>query len=483
MFNAWPIITHPYQHEYREAASLVVVRALLDGKNPYAMSLQPAFAYVYGILYPLLNYPISKLLGLHIVHARIMSCVYVWLTALLIFQFSYKRNRSIATAAFCTVPFFFTEFPKTTALPSDLGILLLVSSILVAYQGGFSPWSLVLSVLFSVLGFYTKPYFLVGILYIAVYLFLFESKRKGLTYFALALAAWVLSLRLIHSLLPAYLNNCLFHHINIASFFQEHVNRQLKEYSAANLALVLVALGLCVAACRRTRPGRLRLDLWHLRPPLINGVRTRLYFEVSIVTMLLLFYFKLGGHPGAWGATYLIHLVSPLLVLMVTEKFGSRLTPNWLKCVTVLALVGFMLSGAKRQSEQARQVRDFIPHIARIERAIAPMRNVLNAPFTVSIVLDQGKQIYESGQSEYFITGARDKYSKCLVYGTSIQEVHERYLLDLKRMIEAKYFDLVTASDGWQLPASLGTYYDKRAVLTYPGLLDSGPIELWERRE
>ena len=114
-------VTHPYQHEFREGAPVVVVKTMLRGENPYSLAQQATATYVYGILYPLLNYPLSRVFGATIVSARIMSWLYVWAAALLIFRFAYRRNRSLAMAAFCTVPFFFTEPFKAGAQPNDLG--------------------------------------------------------------------------------------------------------------------------------------------------------------------------------------------------------------------------------------------------------------------------------------------------------------------------------------------------------------------------
>jgi hypothetical protein len=476
----WLIVSHPYQHEFREGAPVVFVKTMLNGQNPYALELQPATTYVYGFLYPLLNFPISKLFGATLLNARLMSWLYVWATVLLIFRFAFRRHRSVAIAAFCTVPFLFTEPVKTTAQPNDLGILLMVATVLIVYEHRFSRASLVLSVVLSLLGFYAKAFFLVGITYVAAYLFLFRSKRTAIRYFALAMAAWGASLWVVHRLFPAYLNDCVIHHAGVATYSRFHVYEQIAAYWSRSTFLVLVVVALVAAALRKIQPRRLRIDLIHLDQPFINGIAVRLYFELSALIMGLIFFYKLGGHAGSWDGVYINQLFSPLLVLVVAEKFESYTTPRWLQCLAAIGLIAFMVPNGRRQYQAGKMGGDFARQIAVIERAMAGKKVVMNSEFTASIAVAQDREIYDSGQGEYFITG-NNKYSK-LVYGDAIGEANTRYLQEVQRKIESKYFDLVLVATGWNLPGSLSTHYDKKVVHSFPGILDAGPVEFWERK-
>jgi hypothetical protein len=477
---SWPIVFHPYQHEFREGTPVVQVKTMLNGENPFSLALQASNTYVYGFLYPLLNYPISRAFGATLVNARIMSWLYEWVAALLIFQFAYRRNRSVAMAAFCTVPFFFTDPVKASAQPNELGILLLVATLLIVYQKKFSPFSLALSAIFSVLGFYCKAFFLVGIVYVAGYLFVFLSKRTAVYYFALAMALWVSSLLVVHRIYPAYLNDCLFHHMGVASYTRLHVYEQLEAYRSRNLYLMLVVVGLVVAALRRIRYRRLRIDVTHPDQPLLNGVRANLYFELSALLIFLIFFYKIGGHSGSWGGVYLNLLCSPVLILLVAEKFESFTTPRWLQYVAAIGLVAFMVKNGKLQHEGSQRLPEYAKQISLLERAMASKQQVMNSEFTASIAVAQNREIYESGHSEYFITG-NNKYSK-FVYGDEIADTNQRYLQDIKRKVESKYFDVILVATAWNLPSSLGTYYEKKTVYSYPGLLDGGGVEFWERK-
>ncbi len=478
--NCYSIVVYPYQHEFREGTPLVVVKTMLDRHNPYSLRTQPAATYVYGILYPLLNYPISWAFGATMLNARIMSWLYVWLTALLVFRFCYLRSRNVAIAALCTVPFYYPEVAKALAVPPDLGILLLVASVLIAYEGKFSPRSLALSAACSVAGYYTKPFFMVGIGYVATYLFVFRSKRTALRFFGLAMAAWVGSLALVHRWLPAYLNDCFLHHVAVAEYSRHHVYEQLRTYGSRELFLLMVVLALVVAALRRIRLERVRVDVLHPDQPLLNGVSVSLFFELSVLVIGVLFFYKLGGHPGAWEGAYLYYLCSPVLVLVVAEKFTSLSTPRWLQYVSAIGLVAYMGASGKRQHQMAKSAREHAKTVAVLEQAMARKQKVMNCEFTASIAVAQDRTIYESGQSQYFITG--NTRLGQLIYGDAIVQAQQRHLNEIQRQIEAKAFDLVMVATGWYLPASFRELYQKTATYQYPGILDGCGIEFWERK-
>jgi len=436
------VVLHPYQHEYREAAPMVVVRALLDGKNPYAFEMQPAYTYVYGILYPLLNLPISKVLGLTLANLRIMSWLCALLTAFLVFRFSQKATSSRALAGLLAVAFLFSDPERATAQPEDLGVVLLVASMLIPLSGGFSRFSLCLGVLLSILGFYTKPYYLIGIGYTAAYLFIFRSKGRAIVYFVTAVAVLALSLGLANCILPAYLNDCVFHHHNVATYSFAYVTEQLKGYGIRNMFLLAIAVGLAVLALWVARRQYAGLSLFDPRRPLVNGVGLNLYFEVSALVIFSLWVWKLGGHLGGGRGTYLNRMLSPVLVLMVANRLGGRVQSLWSKCVAVGLLSAFLLFACRDQYTLVRRLDGYRQQVAVLERVLADKQNVLNSPNTVSIRLGQGKSIYESGQSVYFSTGDSE-YARRYIYGDAVSKAQERYLREIEEKVRSKFFDAV----------------------------------------
>jgi len=152
--------------------------------------------------------------------------------------------------------------------------------------------------LFSVLGFYAKAFFMVGIVYVAGYLFVFRSKRTATYYFALAMGFWgrVAAGGAPHiSRLPQRLP--VPSH-GVANYTRLHVHEQLEAYWSRNMYLLLVVVGLVAAALRRIRYHRVRIDVTHPDQPLLNGIRVNLYFELSALLMFLIFFYKIGGTVG-----------------------------------------------------------------------------------------------------------------------------------------------------------------------------------------
>jgi hypothetical protein len=139
-----------------------------------------------------------------------------------------------------------------------------------------------------------------------------------------------------------------------------------------------------------------------------------------------------------------------------------------------------MVKNGKLQHEGTQRLPEYAKEITLLERAMAGRPQVMNSEFTASIAVAQNREIYESGQSEYFITG-NNKYSK-FVYQDAIADANQRYLQEIRRKVESKYFDVILAATAWNLPGSFGTYYEKKRVYAYPGLLDGGGVEFWERK-
>jgi hypothetical protein len=482
-FCTLAVVLHPYQHEYREGAPLTVVKALLEGKNPYSLEVEPATSYLYGILYPLLNYPISRAWGPTLVPARVMSWLYVLATVVLVFLFAYRRGAGWGIAALAASLFAFTDPAKCIAQPVDLGILLCVASILVPHWGRFSRWSLLASILCVIAGFFAKPYFLIGIVYTAAHLFLFRSKAAALRYGMSALTLWALSLYLVSRLLPTYLNDCVFVLYSATNNVPQHAMNQLKEYLGRNLWLVAAVLGLVLMSLARVRWRNVGLDLFKPRLPLITGFGTNLYFELSALIAWLVFMYKLGGNTGGGGGTYLNHLLSPLLVLVVADKLDAF--PGWVaaKLVVVASLLVFLVQASRFQFDQVENLRGYRGKIAALERALAAKRQVLNSSNTASMMVEQNKPVYDSGLSIYFMDG-ESKYSQCLVYGSAIHDRNQAYLMDIQTKVESKAFDAVLLSlyDQWKIPSSLSSHYVRKATYPYPSILGDYPVEFWERK-
>jgi hypothetical protein len=284
----------------------------------------------------------------------------------------------------------------------------------------------------------------------------------------------------INRIFPAYLNDCFLHHRNVATYSFAYVTEQLKGYGVRNLFLLAIAIGLAVASLRVVRSQYLGLSLLNPRWPLVAGVRLNLYFEVSAVVIFSLWVWKLGGHLGGGRGTYLNRMLSPVLVLMVAGRLGGRSRSVWSKGIAACFLSAFLAFACRDQYALVRRLDGYRQQVAVLDRVLADKRNVLNTPNTVSILLEQGKRVYESGQSVYFITGDTG-YARRYIYGSAIPDAQKNYLNDLEQKVQSKFFDavLVPSAEPWSIPSVLSSYYRRTETYHYPALWGDYPVDAW----
>ena len=211
--------------EYRENALVLSTSLMCDGENPYALAHQPVFANVYGIMYPLAVLPVAKAFGSGFLVHRLLSSIFVILAGLCLIHALRTDGVSWPFAALGGM-LLFAELGCSHAVaarPDSLGVLFLMLSVSIPWRMKLSATGLAAGAVFSILGFFTKPYFLLGLPLIASYLFLFVSMRRAIAFAALSLAALAAAVAAIHALCPAYFTNVFFIHLNAATSDFDHL--------------------------------------------------------------------------------------------------------------------------------------------------------------------------------------------------------------------------------------------------------------------
>ncbi|MGL4982128.1 MAG: hypothetical protein ACRC4W_04660, partial [Treponemataceae bacterium] len=302
LYYGLQIVLYPYQHEVREGAALVVIQNILKGVNPYAFSVQPHNTYVYGILNPLLAVPLTAVMGIGMIPIRLMNLLYIFITAIIIFKHLASIKCSFLLNYVLTCTFFMGMIQKNLcAFPNALGMLLLTSSIIVSHKYNYSYRSLIISGILSILAFYTKPYYMVGIGYICTWLFLFSSYKKSLKVFFIFSIAFLFSLIVTHLFFPSYINNNLFHHTGVASYQVNHmINQVLYFFKSEFILLFLYVIFFTTVSLKE-------------KFYLTVQFKFRTIYNIAIILSFIFFLFKLGGHVGAGGGAYLYDMMYPFL--------------------------------------------------------------------------------------------------------------------------------------------------------------------------
>ena len=401
------LIQAEYPQDYAENATYFSTVLLLEGKNPWALANQPQFANVYGILYNLVALPAAAVFGCSFALHRTLSALCLLLCCLMI-GLSLRRYRVPLLLAIIAPIIFYQQYMPTyqsNVKPDNLGLLLFLGALLYPWYRRFSPSSLLVSGTLAVLALYTKVYFAVALIYVAVYVFLFESVRKALLYLVLSLGALAVSVVLVGLTLEAYWTDVLFVQWNDSFAEWGFFTDQLCWYVRMNFGLLgllgLVGFGWIIA---RTRAG-LRLELpgctrprdW--RAPLLPR-------RLDFVTFVLLFSIALllagvGWRSGNFGL-YFHQLLTPYLLIVAFRAISTARVPRaLLVALPCLQLLYSFATFYPLREPERREWQNWAALLAEYDG------DVLVAPVFAHIVLEQGKTIYDDGQTEYIPMGVR----------------------------------------------------------------------------
>jgi hypothetical protein len=231
---------HP--QDYRENATYLSTALLLRGQNPWALKNLPQYANVYGVLYNLVALPVVSVFGCTLVVHRLLSASLFLLCSVVIFAVL-RRYRTPVLLALLAPIFLYQQYMPTyasDAKPDNLGLLLFLCALFIPWWRRFSTPSLCVATVLSLLAVCAKVYFGVSILYLAVYVFLFEGKGKAVLYLVLSLSALGVLVELVDWLNAAYWPMVFFVQLNGTWPRWPFLVEQLSWYWRGNRGLLAV---------------------------------------------------------------------------------------------------------------------------------------------------------------------------------------------------------------------------------------------------
>ncbi|HEY9299131.1 MAG TPA: hypothetical protein VIQ31_22790, partial [Phormidium sp.] len=483
----------PFQLEYREAAPLTNTILLLKGGNPYDIANQPESTNVYGILYPLFVYPFAKLWGATIPVHRAVSTFFIFAACGLIFLVMRSLKVSLILSIVAASIFYWHQILSATFFvkPDSMGLFLFLASLVVAWKYNYSWLSLLASIILGLLGFIAKPYFVLSIPYLCIYLFLFNSKKKGIFYGFLSLLATGFTFGILYRLFESYFDNNFFGYLNqrLAGSGLNYAFYQTKTYVFENLSIlvIFVVFGYILVKETILNPHRFRakeaiaqsFNLSNFKEPLIKANID--LFTLALLASLVLFYLKLGQHTGNWLA-YLYHLVSPFLVI-IAFRLANKLDKSSL--ILLLGIIALNLYLVYPQplfkgQESYQQWQNLRTLISRHE-------NVFNSPAIASILIEQDKKVYDSGQSEYFVLGAKRKiFNIELPTDNRIKQRVEKYRQEIADSVQNQEFDLVVLTQGYSEFVSetlVSKCYNYQGEVTVNMLAQTWKLDVWRPKK
>jgi len=485
--SCWRVIHSPAPLEYREDAIILSTDLMLHGDSPYSLESQPVYINCYGLAYNSAVACVMRLTGStdpFFVH-RLMSIATMVACCLALFM-TLRRDGVgwlLGLTGSITWLFHLSIGLTATARPDGLGLLLFFASMIVPWNSRFSKWGVMASVLFGILAFLTKPYFVLGTAIMLVYVFLFVNKRNAIMGGLAFVVLFSGTLVVMNHFLPCYLFNLFPVAGSSANRSYTHFAEQSSRFLLRNLGMVLAggftAITGIVTAIRTGLPfkiGSSALFNWTGAGGLLNlPVRFVTFAVLCVVVVLVLL---LGPHTGQT-RLYYEQLLAPFLYWWMLGHI-QRLQSGKAGALIVLAISAALVPFSFNIPKVWQSSID-LEGWTKVEAEIKQHSNVLAGPLCAHILMQERRPVYSTGQTEFF----KSALDKGLLSG-AYREQCQHFLSELSNKVQKREFDLIIRHKGdveFVAPELIAQNYEHkgscRVDVSLTGPLD---VEFWVRR-
>lgn len=429
--------------EYRENTFVALTDFMLTGGKPYTAEAMPAYMNVYGILYPAIVFPFAKLFGSTYFLHRTINAVFLFLTCGILYgvirRIRLERWKTITLLTTWYTTLLLTTF-DVISRSDGLGIFLFMMTLTVPWWGKFSRKSLLIAGISTILSFYAKQYFVLGGIFLALYLFLFRSKKSGVLFASGVAAGFLVSAITVQFFMPYYFFNTVLFHLKNARYLVGHLINQIQEFSyiqSGFLLLMIMFAGFKLSTQKNignvsSLMRRFNFSSWG--KSLVQASPN--YWAVSFVFAVLVVVGKLGGHDGNF-LSYFVELIGPLL--LICTAFIWKWYPNEVVSgLCVLGTLGILIMKTQQFGiEDTKVIHD---NWQEWETIISECQDAYVAGPFVRIARENGSNVYDAGHAEYF-TKPITKFA--IPTFPDPRPVFNVYLHELERKISGKEFDCI----------------------------------------
>jgi hypothetical protein len=460
-YNHLQIVTHEYTLDYNETGMLVTTATIAEGGNPYSLESQPIRISLYPVLYNILVAPLSRVLGNTLELHRAVNGFFILASCAICFYLC-RRVSGTRTESFTAAVLVYAGllvYSTPIASINGLGLFLFLGAITVPWMDGFSTRSLAVSIVLGLLAFYTKQYFIACLGYVALYLFLADSRKRAIYFSLAALAAFIAVLAIVTYTSPYYLEATVFAVQSSAGKVasDEHLMTQVREFVQIYLPLMVILLVAVVdriySAVLSSRPGgRLSGDSEsaHAFNPGAPRLRYKAnYIWVCCACSVIIIVLALGKNRGNH-LTYFFQLISPFLLVGIFALVSGM--PKWRWPFRILILIALYNSYVMLPADFSVKEESW----RRVKTEIASANEIYASTLVLQYVLEKGAPVYLSGGTRYFVV-ANDKpsFMKDTHGRDSVPEIWERYVTLIRNKIQNREFDLLLIDNWMPFPASM----------------------------
>lgn len=390
------VVAEPMPLTLREAAFIQQADALLDREAPaqYSWESLPGHANVYGPAYPAAVVPMVALWRDQPYQAhRVMVALFLLAGAGLL-AWGVARHGGWINGGIAAAWFYAAQVasPSLAAGPDLLAVLCYVGAMVLVHRGGArcGP-ALAGALVLGMLGLLTKPYAVLVVPALLVWIALADSPRRAVVWGVGTALTVLLGGAVVQRIWPAYFLSVFGLHAAFATRVFGELVAQVREFTLLNGPLLVLLIPVVADWVVRTRKGALAWP-WQDggRRPILDPAPGWSFWLTAVAASALLL--SLGWHGGAF-LIYFNHLLLPPLLLAVLGREPLACAPGRFGWRPALVVANLLWLAWLRPALPAEP---WIPEL--------PPGPVLADPLLEPLVrLHPGAELVDNGQAEYLV--------------------------------------------------------------------------------
>lgn len=447
------VIHIPHQITTLEGTASVHTWYFLRGGNPYSLENQPIGITLYGFMYNLIVFPFAVWFGNTLMVHRAVNFFLILLSSIIFYSVIFRERKNNLLALTCSAFVMISlagvqGLGGISAYPAPTGAFFFIAAIFVPFLLSFDAKSLVLSILLSLAGFYTKPYFLLSFGIVASYVFLFISPKKGLMYGLAFFIAALFSILAVKHIFPLYFVDVIWANVSQARRVFEHLLAQLHSLMITFFPLlIIIFLILIVDGINMSGKGLTKrsygINILRWNEPLFGYSPSFIFYAFGV--SLLVFVTVLGWHaPNPLGYAY--QLVAPLFICWVFSELIPESKMNLLAALLIIVNLFTWQSGVMSPEYlKERSQNEWTRLLGYLDGA----ESIIHPPIMVTDVMALGFPPMDSGQTIIFFE--IQPYPDTILSDVPYERVRRDgygYTTSINRRIENRRYDvIITAKD------------------------------------
>jgi hypothetical protein len=463
------LINYDTPLDYNEAAMTTVTATIISNENPHSYQNQPSRTSVYPLLYNIAIAPTALVFGNSLGLHRVISAIFVILSCYLCF-IALRKNNVTASHSWAATSIIYAAllyYSTPIAGPNSLGVLFFLGVTLLPWLDKFSDRSIIIASLLGILAFYTKQYFVAGLGFLYLYLFLYVSYKKSVIYGFCTAILLIASVFAVHYASPYYFDMTFFA-VKNATLIVSSYKRLAEQlffflciYSPLWAALILVffknqqyinkvfSSKKIDAVKYETRHGG---GVLPLKFPIID------YFWFCFICSTLVIVVSLGKNLGNY-MSYLFQLMSPFFILATFSTVKNSGLRNSVLVPITIATLFFSASILPRDFNTDNS------NWEALEKLVIDNEHIYASPLALDIMRKNNKIIYQNGHTRYFgFADWKHEFFKQQTKFPSINDIWESYVTTLYTDLEKKKFDVLILDPFTNMPNSFPFSPIKREI-------------------